>query len=103
MPNHHIELTDHFDEFVSAQIAAGRFRDASEVMSAGLHLLEQQSREYEEKLARLRKLAEEGFADLDQGRGTEINGPEELREFIAEIGRRAERKVAESEQRRSTA
>ncbi|MBX3414231.1 MAG: type II toxin-antitoxin system ParD family antitoxin [Pirellulales bacterium] len=94
MPSHQIELTDHFDEFVATQIATGRFRDASEVLRAGLSLLELQAREDEERLAELRRLAEEGFKDIEEGRGIEFDSPEELREFISEIGRRARRKAA---------
>ncbi len=45
MPTRDINLTDHFDQFVGSEIKAGRYRNASEVMRAGLRLLEQQSRE----------------------------------------------------------
>jgi antitoxin ParD1/3/4 len=94
MPTRNVNLTGRYDQFVVDQVASGRFKNVSEVMRAGLHLLEQQNREEEEKLAILRSLAAEGFDDLDQGRGTEINGERQLRTFISQIGRRAAQKKA---------
>jgi antitoxin ParD1/3/4 len=89
MPTRNINLTGRYDEFVTGLVASGQFKNVSEVMRAGLHLLEQQSREEEEKIALLRSLATEGFDDLDQGRGTVIEGESQLRKPIAGIGRRA--------------
>jgi len=87
MPTRNINLTDRYDRFVDDQIDAGRFRNASEVLRAGLRLLEQQAREEEEKLRVLRSLAAEGFDQLDQGAGIELEGPAELARHIARLGR----------------
>ena len=66
-------------------------------MRAGLHMLEQQSREDEEKLQLLRRLATEGFDQLDRGEGIVLHGEGELRDYIAEIGRRvADKRKAQS-------
>lgn len=54
--NTSISLGDHFVEFVDAQVAQGRFGSASEVVRAGLRLLE----EHEAKLAALRAALIEG-------------------------------------------
>ena len=89
MPTRKVMLTDHHDEFVAAEIEAGRFRDASEVLGAGLRLLELQAQEDEQKLAVLRKLAKEGFDEIEQGLGIELNGEAELREYIATLSTRA--------------
>jgi antitoxin ParD1/3/4 len=88
MPTRNINLTDHYDAFVDNLISSGRYKNASEVMRAGLNMLEQQSREYEEKLALLRRMAAEGFDQLDRGEGIELHGEEEVRDFIAQIGHR---------------
>ena len=93
MPTRNISLTDHFDQFVDAQVTSGRFKNASEVMRAGLRLLEEQARQEQEKLALLRSLASECFRELDQGQGTPIEGEQELAEFIRQIGRRAAEQV----------
>ena len=89
MPTRNINLTERNDQFVEKQIDAGRYQNASEVMRAALHLLEQQSREEQEKLTLLRTLAAEGFSQLDQGRGIEIKSPKQLANEIAKIGKRA--------------
>lgn len=86
MPTRNINLTEHYDRFVAEQVRAGRYKNASEVLRAGLHLLEQQSCEEREKLALLRALAKEGFDRIDQGQGIEINGSRQLSEFITGLG-----------------
>jgi antitoxin ParD1/3/4 len=93
MPTRNVNLTSHYDRFVAKQIRDGRFRNASEVMRAGLHLLEQQAREDAERLALLRSLAAEGFDQLDQGRGIEINNRDQLANYVADLGRRAARRA----------
>jgi antitoxin ParD1/3/4 len=93
MPTRRIDLTDHFDRFVEKEVDSGRYKNASEVMRAGLRLLERESQAEHEKLSALRRLAAEGFDDLDRGDATEIEGNDELAAFIARIGTRAARRV----------
>ncbi len=61
--NTSITLGDHFDAFVARQIKTGRYSSASEVIRAGLRVLE----DTETKLQTLRNLLNEGeqsgFAD----------------------------------------
>jgi antitoxin ParD1/3/4 len=96
MPTRNINLTEHYNQFIEEQIASGQFKNASEVTRAGLRLLEQHSREEQEKLAALRALAEKGFDELDQGRGVVLEGRDQLAQFIAQVGRRASTRVARS-------
>lgn len=91
MPTRNVNLTEHFDRFVEEQISSGRFKNASEVMRAGLRLLEQKCAEDTQKLAALRALASQGFRELDQGQGIAIDNDGELASYIAELGRRAEK------------
>ncbi len=95
MPTRNVNLTQHYHEFVEAQIRSGRFKNASEVMRAGLRLLEQTTATEEEKLNLLRSLAGEGFAELDQGAGIRLETPVEVADFVARIGERVARGQSE--------
>ncbi len=93
MPTKNVNLTEHYSAFVDQLIASGRYKNASEVLRAGLRLLEQTTSEEQEKLALLRNLANEGFQQLDQGQGIEIRNPRQLASHIAKLGRRAAKAV----------
>src|SRR5262245_46854878 len=93
MPTRNVNLTGHYDQFVESLIASGRYKNASEVMRAGLRLLEQQGREDEAKLAALRRLAVEAFDALDRDQGIAIEGEKQLADFLGKIGRRAAKRV----------
>lgn len=54
--NTSISLGNHFEDFVNSQVGTGRFTNASEVIRAGLRLLEERER----KLEALRKALIEG-------------------------------------------
>ncbi len=89
MPTRNINLTDHYDQFVEKQVEVGKYQNASEVLRAGLRLLEQQAQTDEQKLSLLKKLATDGFEALDQGQGLSLAGDKQLSDAIGRIGRRA--------------
>ena len=62
MPTRNVNLTDELDGFVLAKVKSGRYENASEVVRAALRTLEREEREYELKLAALRKAIDEGDA-----------------------------------------
>lgn len=68
MPTRNINLTSHYDEFVAGSIDSGRYKNASEVIRAGLRLLEEQEIEKEEKLKLLKSLTLESFEAMDKGK-----------------------------------
>ena len=55
--NTSVSLGDHFESFVDNRVSTGRFKNASEVIRAGLRLLEEE----ESKIVALKKAIEEGI------------------------------------------
>jgi len=55
--NTSISLGDYFDEFIQSSISAGRYNNASEVVRAGLRLLEEQ----ENRIIALKAAIQEGI------------------------------------------
>jgi antitoxin ParD1/3/4 len=85
-----VALGDHFEKFVSEQVTHGRYNNESEVVRAGLRLLE----EHELKLKELRAAIDQGDRDLAEGRFTVVDQPGDLAADIIARGRaRAAAKV----------
>jgi antitoxin ParD1/3/4 len=57
-------LGKHFETFVQAQLASGRYNNASEVLRDALRLMEERER----RLAALDGAIERGIADINAGR-----------------------------------
>mgnify|MGYP001264461444 FL=1 len=57
MKNTSISLGNYFDQFVSSQVSAGRYKNVSEVIRAGLRLLENE----ENKVIALKNAIQEGL------------------------------------------
>ena len=55
--NTSITLGNHFEDFIQNRISAGRYKNASEVIRAGLRLLEEE----EDKVTALRQAIQEGI------------------------------------------
>jgi antitoxin ParD1/3/4 len=55
--NTSISLGDHFENFVDNRVSTGRFKNASEVVRAGLRLLEEE----ENKIIALKQAIEDGI------------------------------------------
>ncbi len=75
--NTSISLGDHFADFIDAKVAEGRYVSASDVVRAGLRLLE----EREASLAALR-------AALIEGENSGASTPFDFEAFIAEKRKR---------------
>lgn len=74
--NTSISLGNYFDEFVKAQIQAGRYKNVSEVIRAGLRMLENE----EEKVKILRAAIQEG---IDSGIAENFDPKEHLKSLKA--------------------
>lgn len=90
MATRNVVLSRHQHELVESLVSSGRYQNASEVLRAGLRLLERQETEEAVKLAALREAAEKGWADLASGRYDDLTD-EDLDDFIGQLGVRAAR------------
>jgi len=76
-------LGEHYEKFIASQVKAGRFNNASEVVRAGLRMLE----DYETRMKELRTLIDEGDAAIAAGKVNTYTGPEELTANIVQRGK----------------
>ncbi len=77
MKNTSISLGNYFDQFVNSQVSAGRYKNVSEVIRAGLRLLEDE----ESKIIALRSAIQKG---LDSPRVENFDFEENLKRLKAE-------------------
>ena len=78
-----VALNEHFEELIRRLIEKGRFNNASEVVRAGLRLLEDAETEREEKLRQLDEALARGLADAEAGRTMPLDeAMERLRQRI---------------------
>jgi antitoxin ParD1/3/4 len=74
----------HYETFISDKIASGRFNNASEVVRAGLRMLE----DYESRLSHVRALVDVAEAEVRDGKGVEFASSTALADEIARRGSR---------------
>ncbi len=77
MKNTSISLGNYFDQFVQTQVSTGRYKNVSEVIRAGLRLLENE----ESKVIALKNAIQEG---LDSPRVENFDFDENLKKLKAE-------------------
>ncbi len=75
--NTSISLGDYFDNFIQGRISSGRFKNASEVVRAGLRLLEEE----ENKTLALREAIQEG---IDSGIADDFDPKSHLKKLKTE-------------------
>ncbi len=79
-----VALGDYFEKFIADQVSRGRFNNESEVVRAGLRLLE----EHELKLKELRALIDQGDRAYHEGRHTTAEDPSGLADDIITRGKK---------------
>ena len=89
MPTRNINLTDHLDRFIEAEVGSGRYGNASEVVREGLRLMEHRKQEERAKLKWLRGAVREGLDQIDRGEGLEFRSTDELGRHIDRLGEEA--------------
>lgn len=80
--NTSISLGSYFDEFVQNSLSSGRFKNASEVIRAGLRLLEEE----EAKVVSLKSAIQDG---IDSGIAQDFNAKEHLQDLKAKKSQNA--------------
>ena len=63
-----ISFTPKQAQFIDERVESGQYQSASEVVRAGLRLLEDDEINRQERLLRIRQLIETGLEDVQQGR-----------------------------------
>jgi len=74
-----ITVGERFEKFVKEQVEGGRYNNASEVVRAGLRLLETEEELRKRKLAELDAALARGIADAEAGR---VHSIEEVRDYL---------------------
>lgn len=74
--NTSVSLGSYFDRFIQSRISQGRYKNASEVVRAGLRLLEEE----ENKMVALREAIQEG---IDSGIANDFDPKSHLRDLKA--------------------
>lgn len=89
MPTRNINLTEHFDRYLSEALASGRYSNASEVVRAGLRLLENEEQQEQARLLALRSAFREGQAAIERGALATMESDADIDDFFDEIERQA--------------
>jgi antitoxin ParD1/3/4 len=93
MPTRNVVITDHQAELIDRLVASGRYQNASEVLRAGLRLVEREDGEYDAKLAALRAAVQVGIDDVEAGAFVEMSSDAEISTWVASAFEEAIRKA----------
>lgn len=85
MPTRNVVITDHQAELIDRLVASGRYQNASEVLRAGLRLLERDDADHEAKLAALRAAVQVGIDAADRGELIALEDAAAIRSFVRGI------------------
>lgn len=93
MPTRNVNLTEYYDTFIAQLLNTGRFRNASEVVRAGLRLLETHDREEEAKIEALRDAFKEGRDDYERGEFDTLKTDADIDRYFEEIAEESKRAI----------
>jgi antitoxin ParD1/3/4 len=96
MPGRNFSLTGHLSAFVDRQVETGRHQNASEVVREALRLYEAELELHAAYLDEIRSVAARGIADIEHGRFTTVDSPDDARAVRVRINERAEQLVNEA-------
>ena len=85
MPTRNINLTDHYEAYLTKALASGRYKNASEVVRAALRLLEYQEQQEQAKVEALRDAFKEGEDAYKRGELETVESDAEIDRFFDQI------------------
>jgi antitoxin ParD1/3/4 len=85
MPTRNVVLTAHHEALIERLVASGRYQNASEVLRAGLRVLEREDSEHEARLAALRAAIKVGIDAADRGDVVELRDAASIRAYVRGI------------------
>ena len=85
MPTRNVVITDHQAELIDRLVASGRYQNASEVLRAGLRMLERDDEDHAAKLAALRAAVQVGIDAVEAGDYIEFGSADEMRRHLRAI------------------
>jgi antitoxin ParD1/3/4 len=85
MPTRNVNLTDHFEKFITRLVAAGEYSNASEVVRDGLRLVEERKKAQRARLQSLRSAAKEGIDDIERGDFVEFDSDAAIDSFLGKL------------------
>lgn len=91
MPTRNINLTDHYARYLEEALASGRYKNASEVVRAGLRLLERQEAEEAAKIEALRTAFKDGEDAYRRGESVRLESDAEIDRVFEEIAEEVNR------------
>lgn len=68
-----ISLTPELEESITARISSGEYKTPSEVVEAGLRLLQKQEEVRKTRIEQLRAMVDAGIKQLDAGMGFDVD------------------------------
>jgi antitoxin ParD1/3/4 len=95
MATRNVVLTERQEELIETLVKSGRYQNASEVMRAGLRLVEQREAEEASKLKALRAAARIGVGALDRDQLKEFSNVEELQAYLNDLSEKIISSTAE--------
>lgn len=72
VPTRNVVITDHQQQLIDSLVESGRYQNVSEVLRAGLRLIEEHEARDAEKLRLLRAAVQAGLDDIAAGRYIDI-------------------------------
>jgi antitoxin ParD1/3/4 len=95
MPTRNVVLTKHQEKLIETLVGSGRYQNASEVLRAGLRLVEQHEAEDAAKLEALREAARVGVAALDRAEFREFDNIDDLQAYLNDLSEKVIPNAAE--------